>query len=105
AHDRQSGRAGSVARTGFADRPRWPAAAAPAGSVQHVLTVSTVNVNGLRAAAKKGFVEWLAATKADVVACQEVRVEAAQLPKKVVEPEGWFSVHAPSAVKGRNGVA
>ncbi|MBB5154927.1 exonuclease III [Saccharopolyspora phatthalungensis] len=28
-----------------------------------MLTVSTVNVNGLRAAAKKGFVEWLAATE------------------------------------------
>jgi len=73
--------------------------------VHGVLTVSTVNVNGLRAAAKKGFVEWLAATKADVVACQEVRAEASQLPAEVVEPDGWFSVHAPSAAKGRNGVA
>ena len=73
--------------------------------VHCVLTVSTVNVNGLRAAAKKGFVEWLATTKADVVACQEVRAEASQLPAAVVEPEGWFSVHAPSAAKGRNGVA
>jgi exodeoxyribonuclease III len=77
----------------------------PPGSVHCVLTVSTVNVNGLRAAAKKGFVEWLATTKADVVACQEVRAEASQLPAEVVEPEGWFAVHAPSAVKGRNGVA
>ncbi|WP_432849691.1 exodeoxyribonuclease III [Amycolatopsis sp. CA-161197] len=70
-----------------------------------VLTVSTVNVNGLRAAVKKGFVEWLATTKADVVACQEVRAEAAQLPAHVVEPEGWFAAHAPSAAKGRNGVS
>ncbi|MEU4668883.1 exodeoxyribonuclease III [Amycolatopsis sp. NPDC023774] len=70
-----------------------------------VLTVSTVNVNGLRAAVKKGFVEWLATTKADVVACQEVRAEAAQLPAHVVEPEGWFAAHAPSVVKGRNGVS
>ncbi|RJQ77032.1 exodeoxyribonuclease III [Amycolatopsis panacis] len=70
-----------------------------------VLTVSTVNVNGLRAAVKKGFVEWLAATKADVVACQEVRAEATQLPASVVEPAGWFAAHAPSAVKGRNGVS
>ena len=35
------------------------------------LTVSTVNVNGLRAAAKKGYLEWLAATGADVVCLQE----------------------------------
>ncbi|MFI5606153.1 exodeoxyribonuclease III [Amycolatopsis sp. NPDC051903] len=70
-----------------------------------VLTVSTVNVNGLRAAVKKGFVEWLATTNADVVACQEVRAEAAQLPGHVVEPEGWHAAHAASAVKGRNGVS
>jgi exodeoxyribonuclease-3 len=37
-----------------------------------VLTVTTVNVNGLRAAAKKGFAEWLAATDADVLCLQEV---------------------------------
>ena len=77
----------------------------PAGSVRGVLIVSTVNVNGLRAAVKKGFVEWLAATEADVVACQEVRAEAAQLPASVVAPEGWFAAHAPSVAKGRNGVS
>ncbi|SFB32744.1 exodeoxyribonuclease-3 [Amycolatopsis marina] len=70
-----------------------------------MLTVSTVNVNGLRAAAKKGFVEWLAATDADVVACQEVRAEPEQLSDGVREPEGWHAVHAPCAVKGRNGVS
>jgi exodeoxyribonuclease-3 len=70
-----------------------------------VLTVSTVNVNGLRAAAKKGFVEWLAGTKADVVGCQEVRAELSQLPPEVGEPKGWHAIHAPSAAKGRNGVS
>jgi exodeoxyribonuclease-3 len=76
-----------------------------AGSVRRVLTVSTVNVNGLRAAAKKGFVEWLTATGADVVACQEVRAELAELPTAVAAPEGWYSFHAPSLAKGRNGVS
>lgn len=59
-----------------------------------VLTVTSVNVNGLRAAAKKGFVEWLAGTSADVLCLQEVRAEAAQLPERVREPEGWHVVHA-----------
>ena len=76
-----------------------------AGSVRGVLTVTTVNVNGLRAAAKKGFAEWLAASAADVVACQEVRAEFAELPTAVAAPEGWYSFHAPSLVKGRNGVS
>ncbi|WP_433265548.1 exodeoxyribonuclease III [Actinosynnema sp. CS-041913] len=70
-----------------------------------MLTVSTVNVNGLRAAAKKGYLEWLAATSADVVCIQEVRAEPGQLSDDVRSPEGWHVAHAHSEVKGRNGVA
>ncbi|MCC9710195.1 exodeoxyribonuclease III [Streptomyces sp. MNU76] len=70
-----------------------------------VLTVTSVNVNGLRAAAKKGFVEWLAGTSADVLCLQEVRAEPEQLPAGVRQPEGWHVVHAPAAAKGRAGVS
>lgn len=70
-----------------------------------VLTVTTVNVNGLRAAAKKGFAEWLAQTSADVVCLQEVRAEPQQLTAGVREPDGWYTVHAPAAAKGRAGVS
>lgn len=70
-----------------------------------MLTVSTVNVNGLRAAATKGFLPWLAATKSDVVALQEVRATEDQLSAAVREPEGWFPVFAPAEQKGRSGVA
>ncbi|MFG3285090.1 exodeoxyribonuclease III [Streptomyces sp. NPDC048111] len=70
-----------------------------------MLTVTSVNVNGLRAAAKKGFVEWLAGSAADVVCLQEVRAEPHQLPAEAGAPEGWFAVHAPAAAKGRAGVS
>jgi exodeoxyribonuclease-3 len=70
-----------------------------------VLTVSTVNVNGLRAAAKKGFLEWLADTEADVVCLQEVRATLDQLPPEVRAPDGWYATHAPAEAKGRAGVA
>ncbi|MBL3667562.1 exodeoxyribonuclease III [Streptomyces sp. M2CJ-2] len=70
-----------------------------------MFTVTSVNVNGLRAAAKKGFVEWLERTSADVVCLQEVRAEPQQLPEHVREPEGWHVVHAPAAAKGRAGVS
>ena len=70
-----------------------------------VLTVTSVNVNGLRAAAKKGFVEWLAETSADVLCLQEVRAEPEQLPEAVRAPEGWYVTHAPAAAKGRAGVS
>ncbi|MGP3983740.1 exodeoxyribonuclease III [Streptomyces sp. KR80] len=70
-----------------------------------MLTVTSVNVNGLRAAARKGFVEWLADTSADVVCLQEVRAEPGQLPEEVRQPGGWYAVHAPAAAKGRAGVS
>ncbi|MEH0544886.1 exodeoxyribonuclease III [Streptomyces sp. B21-105] len=70
-----------------------------------MLTVTSVNVNGLRAAAKKGFVEWLADTSADVLCLQEVRAEPEQLPETVRAPEGWHVTHAPAAAKGRAGVS
>ncbi|AUG75341.1 exodeoxyribonuclease III [Kitasatospora sp. MMS16-BH015] len=69
------------------------------------MIVTTVNVNGIRAAAKKGFLEWLAATEADVVCLQEVRSETAQLPVELRELDGWHAVWAPAAAKGRAGVA
>ncbi|MFI1867491.1 exodeoxyribonuclease III [Streptomyces jumonjinensis] len=70
-----------------------------------MLIVTSVNVNGLRAAAKKGFVEWLAGTAAEVVCLQEVRAEPEQLPDAVREPAGWFTAHAPAGAKGRAGVS
>ena len=70
-----------------------------------MITITTVNVNGLRAASGKGFDEWLAATGADVVCLQEVRAEHAQVPPQLREPEGWARpLFAPAAAKGRAGV-
>ena len=70
-----------------------------------MLTVTTVNVNGLRAAARKGYLDWLASSPADVVCLQEVRAAAEQVPAEVWRPAGWHAAYAPSAVKGRAGVA
>ncbi|MBB4931967.1 exodeoxyribonuclease-3 [Lipingzhangella halophila] len=64
-----------------------------------------MNVNGLRAAARKGFLEWLGATDADVVCLQETRAERSQLAAEVIAPPGWHVVLAPAATKGRAGVA
>lgn len=70
-----------------------------------MLTVSTVNVNGLRAAARKGFLGWLEATTADVVCLQETRAEPTAMPPEIREPAGWHAVHDPGSVRGRCGVA
>ena len=70
-----------------------------------MIVVTSVNVNGIRAAAKKGFLEWLGATEADVICLQEVRSEHGQLPVELRELPGWHALWAPAAARGRAGVA
>jgi exodeoxyribonuclease-3 len=68
-----------------------------------MFTIASVNVNGLRAATRKGMHEWLATRSPDVVTMQEVRA-----PDDMVATllgEGWNVVHAESTAKGRAGVA
>ncbi|CAM3800713.1 exodeoxyribonuclease III [Smaragdicoccus niigatensis] len=68
--------------------------------------VSTINVNGVRAAARKGLLDWLASTEADFVCVQEVRATDADA-QKALEPAisaGWHFVHTECTDKGRAGV-
>jgi len=68
-----------------------------------VTTVSSVNVNGVRAAAAKGFAAWLATTPADVVCVQETRAQPGEIPDGLFD--GWHLSYAPcTTAKGRNGV-
>jgi len=71
-----------------------------------VLIVSA-NVNGIRAAARRGGVAWLEAAGPDVVTLQEVRADGEQLAAALAGSafEGWHVAHAPSPVAGRAGVA
>ena len=63
------------------------------------------NVNGLRACAKKGFLQVLQRHKIDVMALQEVRAFPEQLPNNVLRPRGWHAHFAPAKRPGYSGVA
>ncbi|MDJ0396540.1 exodeoxyribonuclease III [Rhodococcus sp. G-MC3] len=69
--------------------------------------VSTVNVNGVRAAARKGMLPWLEATDADVIGLQETRANDGELTKALAPAldAGWHLASAEPSAKGRNGVA
>ncbi len=69
--------------------------------------MSTVNVNGVRAATRKGLLEWLGGTEAEVVCLQETRADDKQLATALapVLDDGWSLASAEPAAKGRNGVA
>ena len=66
-------------------------------------TVSTANVNGIRAAVRKGMLDWLEQAQPDVLCLQECRALAEEFPAL---PERWQLHYAPcAAARGRNGVA
>lgn len=62
------------------------------------------NVNGIRAAEKKGFADWLAASSGDVVAIQETKAHPDQLSPALLAPAGYQSAWASAEKKGYSGV-
>ncbi len=67
--------------------------------------VVTLNANGLRAAARKGFRAWLDAQEADVCCLQEIRLSAAQITPELSPPPGWHARWLHAAQPGYSGVA
>jgi exodeoxyribonuclease-3 len=64
------------------------------------------NVNGLRAAHKKGFLEWFLRERPDVLCLQETKAAPDQLPAELREVEGYRAhFAAPTERKGYSGVA
>lgn len=65
--------------------------------------IATFNVNGIRAAVRRGFGQWLARTDPDVVCLQEVRAKAADIPAGAFD--GYHVAYHEGNLAGRNGVA
>lgn len=67
--------------------------------------LTTLNVNGLRSAVRKGFRNWRSRSGADVICLQELRMQADQMDKDHTAPRGWKSVQADAVKKGYSGVS
>ena len=63
------------------------------------------NVNGLRAAYKKGFLDWMLRISPDVVCIQETKVSEEQLPGDLKSVPGYHSYFSSAEKKGYSGVA
>ena len=61
------------------------------------------NVNGIRAAERKGFLNWLAASAADLVAVQETKARPEQLSAALLEPPGYQAAWNSAEKKGYSG--
>jgi exodeoxyribonuclease-3 len=69
-----------------------------------MLRVVTLNLNGLRSAASKGFAEWLERQDADCVCMQEIKAHESDLPNAILMPSGRHGCFAFAARKGYSGV-
>ena len=69
------------------------------------MRITTWNVNGLRAAIRKGFQKHLDEIQPDILLLQEVRARPEQLPSEFREPDGWHVVWNPAERPGYSGTA
>ena len=72
-----------------------------------VMRVITANVNGIRAAMRRGAAPWISQAAPDVLCLQEVRAGQTELAKALAEAGlgHWHVAHTEGTVKGRAGVA
>lgn len=68
-------------------------------------TLYSWNVNGIRAAEKKGFLDWLAHSAGDIIAVQETKAHPEQLSLALREPPGYHVDWCWAEKKGYSGVA
>ncbi len=69
------------------------------------MKIITYNVNGIRAAMRKGLMEWIKAVDPDVLCFQELKAEPGQLDLSIFENAGYHHFWYPAQKKGYSGVA
>ncbi|UER67696.1 exodeoxyribonuclease III [Borrelia sp. BU AG58] len=62
------------------------------------------NVNGIRALFKKGFLGFVEKYNPDILCLQETKACREQLPKELVNLEGYFSYFSETTIRGYSGV-
>jgi exodeoxyribonuclease-3 len=72
--------------------------------MEHMLTITTANLNGIRSATTKGFIDWLETGKADVVCVQELKAQAGDLTERMKSPNGFCGHFHYAEKKGYSGV-
>ena len=70
------------------------------------MKIISYNVNGIRAAITKGFLEWLQIANPDVICLQEIKATEDQIPTQDITAAGYpFQYYFPATKKGYSGVA
>lgn len=69
-----------------------------------MLRIISVNLNGIRSAASKGFYPWLQQQNADLVCMQELKAQAGDMTREMLQPEGYHGYFHYAEKKGYSGV-
>ncbi len=69
------------------------------------MRIITYNVNGIRAAVKKGFIDWLKTDPADVICLQEIKANKEDVPVAAINSAGYEVYSYSAHKKGYSGVA
>jgi exodeoxyribonuclease-3 len=69
-----------------------------------MLRVISFNLNGIRSAVSKGFLDWLPEQNADFVCLQELKAQTADMTTAMLNPEGYFGYFHYAEKKGYSGV-
>lgn len=69
------------------------------------MRVMTLNANGIRAAHRKGFFDWMPQQQADVVCIQETKAQLHQLADEIRQPDGYHGYFNDARKPGYSGVA
>ena len=68
------------------------------------MKVISINLNGIRAAGRKGMYEWLAKVDADVICLQELKAQPDQIEGEPYHPPGYHTFFHAAQKKGYSGV-
>jgi len=68
------------------------------------MRIISYNVNGIRAAIKRGFIDWLNTSPADVICIQELKAHEADIDRVAIESAGYRPFFFPAQKKGYSGV-
>ena len=68
------------------------------------MRIITLNLNGIRSAANKGFYPWLQQMQPDILCMQEIKAQATDMTAEMLEPEGYHGYFHYADKKGYSGV-
>lgn len=68
------------------------------------MQIITLNLNGVRAATRKGVFQWLSTQQADIVCVQELKAQIPDLVDEIRSPEGFHGYFHCAEKKGYSGV-